>query len=117
MKITQQTTQMTQRKDSRYVTYLDATLGDAKVAQGGVVLSISQGGLFVATEYHAPPGKKLTISFADPDGGRVEVEGLVIYRSICQGHEGLGMKFMVPNATQEVIESIRFWCQQYIGLR
>ncbi len=117
MELMERATVTMQRRAPRYMTYLDARLCESEIEQKGVVLSISGGGLFLATEFRAAPGKKLKISLTDPDGDELEVEGLVIYRSVCQGHEGLGVKFLAPNATAELIESIRFWFQQYIGLR
>jgi hypothetical protein len=60
---------------------LPCTLGHADRQQSGLILNLSQGGLFVQTNMPAQPGSLIDIGFRDPAGeADIDLHGAVIWR-------------------------------------
>jgi len=60
---------------------LPCTLGHADRHQTGLILNLSQGGLFVQTNMPAEPGSLIDIGFRDPSGeADIDLHGAVIWR-------------------------------------
>ena len=99
------------RTRPRYEAYLDSDIDTGAVLVEGRVLSLSDGGLFAATDLPLSPGTRVTLSFQLPDFSGVRIQGIVIYRAFHNDSLGLGVRFLGRRETDDAsrigMEAIR----------
>lgn len=101
------------RSRARYESYLDAEIETGLIRSTGTVLTVSDAGLFVATELNLPAGSRVAISFQIPDFTPVRVLGLVMYRSTHHERAGLGIRFLNGRSVAAGIEALKRWYEEF----
>lgn len=101
------------RRNPRYVAHLGTVFEIDGRYDHGTILSLSQRGCFLATDATPRVGSTMGVAFQVPDAARVKTVGVVIYRSLVQGHAGVGLRFAQPAALEETVDAIRSWHEEY----
>jgi len=92
---------------------LPCTLGHADRQQSGLILNLSQGGLFVQTNLPVEPGSLIDIGFRSPNGSEdIDLQGAVIWRRrvssrmMGRTQSGMGVRLLGrPDAYTELMSS------------
>jgi len=96
----------------RFEAYLDAAIDTGWVRAPSTVLSLSERGLFTATDIPIKNGTKVTMAFDLPDAKPVCLYGEVIYRAVKHQRPGIGVKFVPQRATAEATRALESWCRR-----
>lgn len=92
---------------------LPCTLGHADRHQSGLILNLSNGGLFIQTNLPVEPGSLIDIGFRNPSGqDEIDIHGAVIWRRrvssrmMGRTESGMGVRLLgQPSAYSEMMSS------------
>ena len=92
-------------------------LGDQR--HSGIVLNVSQGGLFVQTNASMAAGERVDVSLALPKGGAIPVQARVVWKRVVPGEirasaqGGIGLR--IEQADERYFQNLADWMRVEVG--